>query len=195
MEREMATRTLLTAEEFLVHPAARGHSELVRGEIRVMSPASGAHGVVSANVFRALDAYVRAQGLGLCFTDGLGYKLPIPDAEDDTVRSPDASFVRADRLPPGGIPVLGGFLPLAPDLAVEVVSPDQSASDLEERVADYFAAGTRLTWIINPRTRRVAVYSATAPVRWLHEGDTLDGGDVLPGFAVPVAELFQGVAR
>ena len=186
-----AATTLLTADEFLTHPAARERSELVRGAIRMMTPASGAHGIVSGNVFLALSNYVRANRLGRCFTDGTGFALPgLPN----TVRSPDAAFVRADRLPPGGLPSASGYLPLAPDLAVEVLSPSETASDLYEKLEDYRAAGAPLVWVVDPAKRRVSVYAADAPVRWLREADTLDGGSVLPGFTCPVAELFDGLA-
>jgi Uma2 family endonuclease len=104
------------------------------------------------------------------------------------------SFLRAERLPAGGVPS-AGFVAFSPDLAVEVLSPDQTAADMDERMADYFAAGTRLFWVVNPARRTVAVHSPTAPARWLREGDVLDGGDVIPGFSVPVADLFDGIAR
>ena len=84
---------------------------------------------------------------------------------------------------------------LAPDLVAEVLSKSDTASELEEKVADYLSAGTRLLWAIDPDKRRVAVHSPAAPTRWLHERDTLDGDDVVPGFTMPVAELFEGLAR
>jgi Uma2 family endonuclease len=183
--------TLLTADEFLAHPAARERSELVRGEIRMMTPASAPHGIVSGNVYGLLWTFVRANRLGRCFTDGTGFALPgLPN----TVRSPDAAFVRGDRLPAGGLPSRSGFLPLAPDLAVEVLSPSETASDLEEKLDDYRVAGTPLVWIVDPAKRRVSVIAADAPIHWLREGDTLDGGTVLPGFSCPVADLFDGLA-
>ena len=186
-----ASTTLLTADEFLVHPAARERSELVRGEIRMMTPASGPHGIVCANIHGLLWTYVRQQRLGRCFTDGTGFALPgLPS----TVRSPDAAFVRADRFPAAGLPTSSGFLPLAPDLVVEVLSPSETASDLDEKLADYLMAGTPLVWVVDPAKRRVSIIAADAPVRWLREGDTLDGGSVLPGFSCPVAELFDGLA-
>ena len=110
--------TLLTADEFLMHPAANERTELVRGHIRMMTPSGLPHGLVSGNVFRLLSTHVRQHRLGVCFADSTGYTLPnLPN----TVRAPDASFVRGDRLPPEGIS--GGFAQLAPDLAVEVLSP------------------------------------------------------------------------
>ena len=188
----MATRTLLTADEFFRHPAAREASELVRGEIRMMSPAGGRHGVLALRIARLLAEHVEARGLGIVFGDNVGYRLPIPGDDEDTVRAPDASFVRAGRLPDDEVPV--GFLPLAPDLAVEVLSPDETAAQLVERMDDYLAAGTRLLWVVDPDRRTVAIYSPVAPVRSLRAGDVLDGGDVVPGFAVPVVGLFAGLA-
>jgi Uma2 family endonuclease len=130
---------ILSADEFLAHPDANERTELVRGRIRMMTPASAPHGLVSGNVFSLLSAHVRQHRLGTCFADSTGYALPnLPN----TVRAPDASFVRADRLPAEGIS--GGFLKLAPDLAVEVLSPSESESDLAEKLADYRIAGTAL---------------------------------------------------
>lgn len=188
----------LTADAYLAHPAFRERTELVRGRVRPrtpsMSPSNPGHSAVADNLVYALTAHARPRRLGRAFGNDTGYRLTIPGDTADTVRAPDVSFVVAGRLPPGGIAPRG--LPrLAPDLAVEVLSPDQTAAEMDERMADYLAAGTRLFWVIDPFRRTVAVYSPVAPVRWLREGDTLDGGDVVPGFTLPVAELFDGVAR
>ncbi|MGH7620125.1 MAG: Uma2 family endonuclease, partial [Gemmatimonadaceae bacterium] len=136
-------RRRVTPEEFLTHPAAAGASELVRGEVRVMTPAGGAHGVIAAAVFRALDAFVEANALGMCFADNTGFRLP---GLDDTVRSPDAAFVRADRLPASGIGT--GWMDVAPDLVVEIISPNETTADLESKLSDYRSAGTVLVWVI-----------------------------------------------
>ena len=180
--------TMLSADEFLLHPAANERTELVRGYIRMMTPASAVHGLVSATVVRLLSTYVWRHRLGVCFADSTGYSLPnLPN----TVRAPDASFVRADRLPPAG--VTGGFLQLAPDLAVEVLSPSESATALAEKLADYRVAGTPLVWLIDPASRTVAVISANDSTT-LGVDETLTGGEVVPGFACDVAELFEGLA-
>ena len=83
---------------------------------------------------------------------------------------------------------------MAPDLAVEVLSPSERASELEEKLDDYRAAGTPLIWVIDPDRRTVMIVSRAAPLRWIRAQDTLDGGDVLPGFQCRVAELFEGLA-
>lgn len=188
----------LTAEAYLAHPAFQARTELVRGRVRPrtpsMSPSNPGHSAVADNLVFALTAHARPRRLGRAFGNDTGYRLTIPGDRADTVRAPDVSFVVAGRLPTTGIAPRG--LPqLAPDLAVEVLSPDQTAAEMDERMADYLAAGTRLFWVIDPFRRTVAVYSHTAPVRWLREDDTLDGGDVVPDFTMPVAELFDGLAR
>ena len=181
--------SLLTADEFLLHPAANERTELVRGAIRVMTPASPAHGLVSMTVGYLLSARVRKHRLGACFGDSTGYALP---NLADTVRAPDASFVRTDRLPPEGVGG-SGFAKFAPDLAVEVLSPSESTADLAGKLADYRVAATPMVWVIDPVSRTVAVITNQATTT-LGVGDILTAGDVVPGFAGAVAELFEGLA-
>jgi Uma2 family endonuclease len=184
------TPGVVTTEQFLEHPAASGRSELVRGAVRMMTPANGVHGIVSCNVLRLLSTYVRERGLGCCFADSTGFALPgLPN----TVRAPDASFVRTERLPHDGVG--GGWVQSAPDLAVEVLSPTETASEISEKLADYRAAGTALVWVVDPVKRTVGNFAQTAPALWLTESDTLDGGAVVPGFRCAVIDLFEGLAR
>ncbi|GJG87068.1 hypothetical protein tb265_22490 [Gemmatimonadetes bacterium T265] len=166
-----------------------------------MSPAGGRHGVVGADLLDRLGPYVRARRLGRALPDNVGFLLPLPselqrrspDGEPrDTVRSPDVAFVRRDRIPPGGFG--RGWVPLAPDFAAEVLSPDETTSDTNEKLDDFRAAGTPLLWVIDPDKRIVAVYAADSPTRWFRTGDTLDGGDVVPGFSISVDDLFEDVA-
>lgn len=185
----------LTADEYYHHPDGQKPGELVRGVMRVMSPTGGAHGAVVANILIALSQFVRANRLGRVFADNTGFALAIPGADADTVRSPDIAFIRAALVPPDGIPLRGGFLRVTPDLVAEVLSPDQTLAEIDERRADFFAAGTRVMWVVNPRRRTVAVHAPSAPPRFLGEFDTLDGGDVLPGLAIPVAVVFEDIAR
>ncbi len=122
--------------------------------------------------------------------DGTGYELlQLPR----TVRVPDASFVRADRLPTGGI--RSGLLKLAPDLAIEVLSPSEPVKELEEKVDDYLSCGTPLIWVVDPVRRTVRIVSTDSTELVLQEGDTLNGGRVLPGFSCAVEEIFDGIAR
>jgi Uma2 family endonuclease len=180
---------LVTAEEFLRQSLPEGKAELVRGEIRMTPPAGGPHGLAATNLLVMLGIHGRATGLGRAFSDGTGYELiRLPH----TVRVPDLSFVRADRLPAGGVGP--GLLRLAPDLAVEVLSPSETASALEEKLHDYTVAGTPLVWVVDPVRRTVMVVAESAPVKWLREGDTLDGGGVIVGFTCAVSDIFEGIA-
>jgi len=183
-------RRYVTSDEFLTHAAAAGPSELVRGEIRLMTPASGAHGVIAGTIFAAINAFVESGQLGQCFPGNTGFLLP---GLGDTVRSPDTAFVRREQLPDGGIG--SGWVSVAPDLVVEILSPSETASELEEKVRDYRAAGTRLIWVIDPATRIVSVRRTGGTDMRLTEIDVLDGGDVLPGFTIPVTRLFARLAK
>jgi Uma2 family endonuclease len=185
-----SARRYVTAVEFLTDPAAAGSSELVRGEIRVMTPASGAHGAVAGTIFAALNAFVESRQLGMCFPDNTGFLLP---GLGDTVRSPDAAFVRSDRLPANGIGP--GWILAAPDLVVEVLSPTETSSELEAKLNDYRAASSLVIWVIDPAARLVSVLSVNDPERRLSDDDTLDGGNVLPEFEIPVSRLFERLAK
>ena len=185
-----AGAAIVTPNQFLHHPAANERTELVRGHIQVMTPASAAHGLVSGTVLHLLATHVRQHHLGACFADSTGYTLP---NLLNTVRAPDASFVRRDRLPTAGVGA--GFLDMAPDLAVEVLSPSESRTDVAAKVADYRIAGTPLVWVIDPAARTVTVISATEDDVTLGEDQVLSGGNTLPGFTCAVRCLFEGVRR
>jgi Uma2 family endonuclease len=186
----VAAAMMMTVDEFLAHSIPDAKAELVRGELRVTPPPGGPHGTAATNLVVILANHVRMHGLGRAFADGIGYELArLPR----TVRVPDGSFVRAERLPPEGIGP--GLLKFAPDLAIEVLSPSESASELEEKLDDYLFSGTQLIWVVDPVRRTVMIVAADAPVRWLREGETLDGGTVVPGFTCPVSDIFEGIAR
>jgi len=181
---------VMTVEEFLAYPTPEGKAELVRGELRVTPPAGAPHGAAGANLVFALATHARHHRLGRVFGDGFGYQLiQLPH----TVRVPDASFVRAERLPTEGLGP--GLLKHAPDIAIEVLSPSETATELQEKLDDYRAAGTALIWVVDPIRRTIMIVAAEQPVRWLREGDVLDGGSVVPGFSCPVSDVFEGIAR
>lgn len=184
-----APPALLTLDEFYALPNADDPMELVRGEVIPLSPAHGPASTVAGNIFWLLSTHVRPRRLGRVWGDNTGFALL---GAVQTSRSPDVAFIRAERLPAEGIGP--GPIRIAPDLAVEVLSPHESASYLEEKLADYREAGTPLLWVVDPRRRFVTVHSAGAAPRTLRVGAALDGVPVLPDFRCEVAELFEGVA-
>jgi Uma2 family endonuclease len=179
------TPTLATADELLMMPDDGFRYELVKGEIRRMPPAGSEHGSITVNITVPLAQFVKANGLGVVFGAETGFKIA---SDPDTVRAPDLAFVRRERIPEGGIPQ--GYWPGAPDLAVEVISPSDTYTEVEEKVDDWLAAGTCMVLVLNPRTRTVTIYTSHTDVVRLTASDTLDGGEVLPGFTCRVAELF-----
>ncbi len=181
----MATGTLKTADELLQMPDDGYRYELVRGEVVRLTPAGAEHGVIAQQLAEKLSQHVRAHRLGLVCAAETGFLL---FRDPDTVRAPDVSFVSRERVAEVGIPQ--GYWPFAPDLAVEVVSPGDRFQDLMEKICDYFAAGARRVWLVEPRSRTVSVYRSPTDVRVLTVADELDGEDVLPGFRLPVTDLF-----
>lgn len=179
----MATTALLTAEDIATLPEDE-RGELIRGEWRPMVPPGFGHGEIMLAIGSVLRAWVRERGLGVVTVES-GYVL---ERSPDTVVGPDVAFVRSDRVP--SPEQYAKFGPTAPDLAVEVVSPSQSRRYIEEMVAIYLEAGTRLVWVADPRRQTVTVYAPDDEPRMLSVGEVVDGGDVLPGFTVQVAEIF-----
>jgi len=149
-----------------------------------MSPTGGIHGRLTAHLLIMLGVFVQQHDLGQMYGAGTGFKL---STNPDTVRDIDVACVSKQRLRPN----TEEFPALAPDLAVEVVSPGNTGIEMQEKVEAYFRAGSRLVWVVYPRSRTVYVYRAANRVDSLHEPDSLEGADVLPGFSVKVAEIFS----
>ena len=178
-------KKLFTAEELLCLPANGLRHELVNGKLYEMEPAGGRHGQVAMKIGSLLNLHVRSMGLGQVFAAETGFILRL---DPDTVRAPDAAFVAQSRLPQGELP--DGFLALAPDLVVEVISPGDRPREVREKVADWLRAGARLVWTVYPASRAVTVHRSPDSFEELVEGDTLDGAEVVPGFSSRVEELF-----
>lgn len=180
----MAATSRLTPDDLLRMPDDGFQYELIEGELQRMAPDNMEHGGIGDNVAFPLSGHVRERCLGRVFVN-VGYTL----ADDPpTVLGPDVSFVRADRVPPPD--ARSGFVAMAPDLAVEIVSPSNSAGEIARKVRIYLAAGVRLVWIVDPVSRTVAVHHPDRTGRILIESEALDGADVVPGFALSVAEVF-----
>jgi Uma2 family endonuclease len=183
----MATaHQLITAEELLRMPDDGYRYELVRGELRKMAPAGHLHGRVAINVTTPLDRHVRAHHLGVVYAAETGFTLA---SNPDMVRAPDVAFIRRERVEEVGD--VEGYWPGAPDLAVEVISPSDTYADVQEKVFDWLEAGTRMVILVMPRKRAVTVYRSLTDMIMLTEHDTLDGGEVVPGWKIPVRELFS----
>jgi Uma2 family endonuclease len=161
--------------------------ELSKGVLIVMSPSGGKHGDATyrlAGIF-----FTRLEGKHLGYTTGAetGYILFTSPEGKDIVRAPDLGFVRAEHLPEG---LPDGYIPFAPDLAVEVVSPNDSATDIAEKVEEYLQHGTRMVWVFYPKLRNVVVHKPPGISQTFGLDDTLDGGEVLPGFTLHVRDIF-----
>jgi Uma2 family endonuclease len=163
--------------------------DLLKGDLIRVSPAGFRHGRLAAEIARRLGNFlVQHPHLGAVVGAETGFRL---SRNPDTVLGPDAAVVRSERLPPPEAQV--GFLELAPDLAVEIVSPTDRWTTVSGKVDAYLAAGVRLVWVIEPGPRAVRVYSAEGAEQRLRadRGDVLRAEAVMPGLALPLAELFD----
>ncbi len=176
----------MTAEELLNMPDDGFRYELVRGDLRKMSPSGYVHGKIAMSIGSPLEVYVKANGLGEVCAAETGFKL---ESDPDHVRAPDAAFVRRERAEEVGD--AQGFFPGAPDVAIEVISPSDSYTEVEEKVADWLDAGTLAVIVVDPRRRIVKIHCSPTDVVVLTEADTLDIGDVVPGWQMPVRDIFQ----
>ena len=175
---------ITTADELFSMPDDGYRYELVRGELRKMAPTGGEHGWIESDINGSLIPYVKANNLGRTFGGNTGFFL---ERGPDHVRAPDVAFVRRERVEAIGRQIR--YWPEAPALAIEVISPDDRHTEVNEKVTDWLAAGTRMVVVVNPRNRTVNVHTPDNTVT-LKIGDTLDGGDVVPGWQMPLADIF-----
>ena len=183
----MATKTPMTAQELHVLPDNGLRLELVRGELREMAAAGAEHGRIGIRAAVRLVGWVEPRGLGEeVLNADTGFLIR---RDPDTVRLPDVSFLRKERWDALERPE--AFVDGPPDLAIEIVSPSDSPGEVQEKVLEWLAAGVRLLWVVRPRGRMATVHSPNRRARVLGVDDTLDGGDVLPGFSLPVRALFE----
>jgi len=179
MRRDAMAASNAISDDELLRLRTEGKTELVDGEVRV-TPASWRHGVVCTRLSSRIFAFVTERGLGAVVDSSTGFRLP-----GGNLRSPDVSFVAAGRIEEEP----RGFLHLAPDLAVEVLSPDDSSREVLDKVGEYLEAGVRLVWIVDPERRRAAAVRGLTDVSVVEIEGCLDGEGVLPGFRCPLAEL------
>ena len=176
---------LMTADELLALPRGEFRYELVNGELRKMSPAGHEHGRIIVRLTTPLAQHVWANRLGEVYAAETGFRLK---SDPDTVRAPDIAFIVRQRVDVVG--KLKGYWPGAPDLAVEVLSPDDRVSEVEDKVSEWLTAGSRQVWVVSPKLHTVTVYRSLTDIATLTETESLEGGDVVPGFVIKVAEIF-----
>lgn len=184
----MAGTHVMTADE-LLHAPGLGRCELIQGELVMMWPSGFEHGRVVARITGPLTDFVEVRALGVVTGAETGFVIA---RGPDTVRAPDVGFVRAERLPKEPV---RGFFPAAPDLAVEVLSPDDRAGEVLRKVEDWLEAGCGVVWVVDPEKHTVSIHSRAAPVDVLGPEDVLTGDGALAGFRPPVAHVFAPPAR
>ncbi len=178
------TKTLVTAQELWQLSQNDKRYELVKGELIEMTPPGGRHGNTAVKLATLLQNFASSHKLGEVMVE-TGFCL---SSQPDTVRGPDVSFLAAEKIPPGGLP--DGYIFGAPDLAVEIVSPNDTASKIQSKVQDYLAYGTRLVWLVYPQQQIVIVHHPDGTARTLSETNTLNGETVVPGFSCRVEDIF-----
>ena len=181
----MATTKLVTAEELERFPEDERY-ELIRGVLRPMTPVGGPHGVILFRFGSPLWEHVEEHRLGVLYGGDVGVVL---ERDPDTVLAPDIAFVRGG--PSSLQDLTEGFLDLIPDLVVEIASPSETRPELREKVALYRQAGVPNVWLLEPKYRTITLFAADGSETVLTEADVLDGGEVVPGFRLPVAEVFR----
>ncbi len=173
-----------TDEAFMALSDDGNRYELVNGELVNMGNAGAKHGYFVSLIHYFLTAHARAQNLGVVFDSGTAFTM-----QSGNKRSPDCSFLSKTRLKAmGGLPT--GYIDGSPDLVVEVLSPGNTYAEMHEKMVDYFSSGTQLAWLINPEEKYVLIYRQPEPDQLLLSENTLDAGEILPGFALLLSDYF-----
>ena len=183
VERKVWTEAELQAlpEDGYIH-------EVVDGELVISPKNNSLHGTISARLLTAVCTFVMARKLGAVWDSSTGFWM-----HNRNCRAPDISFISKERLKALGFKSTDrSFIPGAPDLAVEILSPSNTRVEIDERLKDFFSSGTQIAWIINPDPECVEVCHAPDKRKLLGSGADLDGEHLLPGFRYPIADLFKG---
>ena len=179
-------RKLLTAEDLLELDGKGIKGELIRGVFCETVSTGIEHGEIAANFAGEVRTFIRPQRLGRVFTSDSGIRL---ERGPDTVREPDVGYISAEKLPLGTR--ITGYSEVVPDLVVEIVSPSDTVREMYDRACMWLRHGVRLVWVAYPDTRTVDVFRQDGATITLFEDDMLDGDPVLPGFTLPVREVFD----
>lgn len=182
-----AAPRIWTAEEFYNSPLSKKY-ELAEGELIEIMPAGALHGVITSRLSRHLGNFVADNNLGEIMAAETGFVLG-----EQTFRSADAAFVSNAKFAEHGLPE--SFFPAAPDIAVETASPSNTSEEFLSKVDEYLSAGSRLVWVVNPKRRMIFVYRPNDVITVLRENDVLEGENVLPGFRLPLAQLFANLPQ
>lgn len=177
----LATK-LITAEELFCLGDDAGRVELVNGETRKMTPAGFEHGEIAMLIGESLSAHVRTHGLGKVLAAETGFILR---RKPDTVRAADVAFIRQER-----VKKTTTYFEGAPDLAVEVISPNDAYTEVDEKVDDWLRAGTQIVIVVNPRNRTAKIHRSLTEFTPVDINGSLDGGIVVPGWSLPLRDLF-----
>lgn len=175
----------MTAEELERLKIPGKVTELVRGRLIVREPPGTNHGRIAAKLCMLIGNFVTREKLGAVFAQDTGFKI---ESNPDTVRAPDVAYLSNERL---AAVTRRGYAPVAPDFAVEVLSPDDRASEVMAKVAALLSAGSKLIWVVDPDGEEARVYRADGSVRVVPGDAWLDGEDVLPGFTCSVQEILS----
>jgi Uma2 family endonuclease len=180
----MTASHLMTAEQLLRQQPRDKRCGLVNGRMMVREPAGYRHGRIANRLAYLLTRHVDDRDLGVVLAAETGFVLT---RDPDTVRAPDVAFVAADRTPE---PESSGFAELAPDLVVEVLSPDDRPGEVLAKVGDWLNAGTRLVWVVDAARRQIRVYREDGSQSVVAGSERLDGEDVVPGFSCRTDAIF-----
>ena len=177
---------LLTADDLLRLDSEGVRGELIRGVLHETMPAGYAHGKIVMNLGILLGVFIKPRRLGSLIASDSGVWL---ERDPDTVREPDIAYFSAAKIPLDALDT--GYAEVPPDLVVEIVSPSDTRREVHDKALMWLSYGVDLVWVVQPDTRTVDVYEPGRAVMTLDEHDTLDGGDVLPGFTCAVSEVFD----
>jgi Uma2 family endonuclease len=185
----MAAQKKVWTESDLQALPEDGYLHEVVGGVLVMSPKNNAyHGDICAELLTALRYFAKAHTLGAVWDSSTGFWM-----KNRNCRAPDISFVARQRLVKFGFKrSTKQFFPEAPDLAVEILSPNNTRAEIDERLKDFFSSGSQLAWVIDPESQSVEICHALDKRQLLGSGGFLDGEHLLPGFRYPIADLFKG---